>query len=502
MVERPNIVLIMGDQISAPFLRAYGNKLAKTPNIDRIAENGVVFDNAYCNVPLCAPSRASLMTGKLCSEIGAYDNEASFPSDVPTMAHYLRAWGYMTALSGKMHYVGADLHHGLETRLTPELYSTGFDRTADWSTGDSGLEPDTRLFSDIGLARRTVQLDYDEEVGFRSVGFIYDRVREDDERPFFLISSFTHPHDPYRALKKHWDLYDHDDIDMPKVSIPAAEQDAHSKRAMQVYGIDLVDLDDEVVRNMRHAYYANLSYLDEKVGEILDALEDTDQLENTVILFAADHGDMLGERGLIQKKVFFEHAMRVPFFVWDPRAPANGASVNQQVSLVDLFPTILQIATGANELDLVEPLDGQGLMPWATGEIQEPTQPVFAEILSETTNAPLFMVVLDGWKYIYGPEDAPMLFNLIEDPGEQHNLAGLPDHSEAEAKMHAATLRRWDAKLIESQVRNSQSRRKLISTALSTGQRLTWDDPHPQTGKLAYLRAPRKYYDWAEKGNL
>jgi len=273
VAHRPNILLIEADQLAAAFLPAYGNTVAKTPNIDRLADQGVVFDNAYCNFPLCGPSRFSMMTGRLASKVGAYDNGAEFPSSVPTMAHTLRRAGYRTAISGKMHFVGADQLHGFEERLTPEIYSTGFDLTADWSTGMSGLKPDARLLTDIGVARRTAQMDYDEEVGFRACGKLYDWAREDSGEPFFLVASFTHPHDPYVTTQAYWDRYRADEIDLPRVRLSADRQDPHSLRCRTIYGVDLVDLDDDLLRTLRHSYYANVSYIDDKVGTLMATLE-------------------------------------------------------------------------------------------------------------------------------------------------------------------------------------------------------------------------------------
>lgn len=135
--------------------------MTKTPHLDQLARDGAVFDNAYCNYPLCGPSRSSMMTGQLASRIGAFDNGADFPSSTPTMAHYLRALGYKTALSGKMHFVGPDQQHGFEERLTAEIYPTDFQWTSSWEEAEIEMHaPDTRYATNIGVARWTGQMDY------------------------------------------------------------------------------------------------------------------------------------------------------------------------------------------------------------------------------------------------------------------------------------------------------------------------------------------------------
>ncbi|MEL7258808.1 MAG: sulfatase-like hydrolase/transferase, partial [Pseudomonadota bacterium] len=192
-MTRPNILFIQVDQLAAQFLRCYGDPVCHAPNLGKLADEGTVFETAYCNFPLCAPSRASMATGKLCSEIGAYDNAAELPASMPTYAHYLRASGYQTALSGKMHFIGPDQHHGFETRLTPDLYPADFSWVPNW--GDEGDRDtnDARAVTVAGLCERSVQMDFDDLVTFHAIQHLYDLARSDDTRPFFLQVSYTHP---------------------------------------------------------------------------------------------------------------------------------------------------------------------------------------------------------------------------------------------------------------------------------------------------------------------
>jgi choline-sulfatase len=182
----------------------------QTAESQRLAAQGVVFDAAYCNSPLCAPSRFTLVSGQLPSKIGAYDNAADFPADVPTYAHYLRRLGYRTALSGKMHFCGPDQLHGYEERLTSDIYPADYGWAVNWD------EPDVRpswyhnmsSVLQAGPCVRTNQLDFDEEVVFKAQQYLFDHIREDGDQPFCLTVSMTHPHDPYTIPKAFWDLYD------------------------------------------------------------------------------------------------------------------------------------------------------------------------------------------------------------------------------------------------------------------------------------------------------
>ena len=237
-VVKPNILFIMADQLAAPLLKMHDpNSPIKTPNIDKLAEGGVVFDSAYCNSPLCAPSRFCLVTGQLPYKIGAYDNGSHLNADIPTYAHYLRREGYETTLAGKMHFVGPDQLHGFEHRLTSDIYPGDFGWQVNWDMPDTRLEwyHNASSVLQAGQCVQSNQLDYDEEVMYKSQQYLYDYVRQPDDkkRPFCLTVSLTHPHDPYAIHDEFWDMYEDVEIPLPKINIPQEEQDSHSKRLLK-----------------------------------------------------------------------------------------------------------------------------------------------------------------------------------------------------------------------------------------------------------------------------
>ncbi|MCL7454327.1 MAG: sulfatase-like hydrolase/transferase, partial [Anaerolineae bacterium] len=197
----------MADQMAGPALPMYGHPVARSPNLERLAEEGVTFESAYCSSPLCAPSRASLVTGQLASRIGAYDNAAAFPASVPTFGHYLRDQGYYTCLCGKMHFVGPDQLHGFEERLTTDIYPAGFGWTPDWDHPERRLSWYHNMLSVVqaGTCLTSNQLDFDEEVAFQAVRKLYELAREPAGRPFCLLVSFTHPHDPFAITPEYWE---------------------------------------------------------------------------------------------------------------------------------------------------------------------------------------------------------------------------------------------------------------------------------------------------------
>ncbi len=477
--KAPNILFIQADQMAAPVLPFYGGGVVKAPHIGRLAETGVVFERAYCNTPLCAPSRFSMMSGQYSSTIAAYDNAAEFPSAQPTFAHYLRLLGYRTVLSGKMHFVGADQLHGFEERLTSDIYPSDFGWTPNWEAPEQHQDYFHTMLSvvDAGVCERSLQIDYDDEVAFHAVRKIYDIARDDDDRPFFLLASFTHPHDPYTITKPYWDRYADSEIDLPIVpALAAEERDPHSRRLHEHCDMDRYDLDEARIRAARHAYYGAVSYVDDKVSALLQALEASGLRDDTIVIFTSDHGDMLGERGLWYKMHFYEFAARVPLVI---QAPGRFAPrrVAPPVSLIDLFPTLLDFAaleaTPKAALQLAEPAVGHSLLPLCLGE--EPAGPhaVYGEYLGEGAVGPLVMIRRGSHKYIVGEGQPARLFDVEADPRELDDL--VEKRPDLAASFAEEAARRWDFADLKAKVIADQRRRRVVFQSLMVGHHTPWD---------------------------
>ena len=495
--KKPNIVLIMADQLAPQFVGAYGHPVVKTPNIDALAARGMRFDAAYCNSPLCAPSRFSFMSGQLISRIAAYDNASEFPASVPTFAHYLKASGYRTCLSGKMHFVGPDQKHGFEDRITTDIYPSDFAWTPDWEAADERIDKwyhNMQTVKESGMGYATFQTDYDDEVGFAAKRWLFDQGREaaaGDETPFCMVASFIHPHDPYVARPEWWNLYEDAEIAMPEHVLSVEEQDPFSKRVMDGIEASYVPLTDEEVRRARRAYFANVSYFDSKVGELVQALEETGQIDNTIIVVTADHGDMLGERGLWYKMNFFEHSARVPLIMAGPGVK-TGAAENA-CSLVDILPTFLDIA-GASSTMLGEPIDGRSLLPLARGEV-DPTDEAIGEYCAEMTPYPVFMIRRGNLKYIHCDPDPAQLYDIAVDPLEKTNLARNSEYAEAEAAFAAEVLERWNSEELRAKVIATQKSRRALHAAMEAGAGEAWDYNPPRDATNEYVR---NHMDWTK----
>ena len=495
MSERPNIVVVMADQLAPQFCGAYGHPVARTPNLDALAARGMRFDAAYCNSPLCAPSRFAFMSGQLISRIAAYDNASEFRASTPTFAHYLQLLGYRTCLAGKMHFIGPDQKHGFQDRVTTDIYPADFSWTPDWEAPDERIDKwyhNMRTIRESGVAQATFQFDYDEEVGFAARRWLFDAARrksQGENAPFALVASFTHPHDPYVARPEWWSLYSDDEIEMPAFVLPPEEQDPFSRRLMDGIEASYEALSEAEVRRARRAYLANVSYFDGKIGEIVETLAEIGELADSVVVATADHGDMLGERGLWYKMNFFEHSARVPLVVAGPGI--SRGSCAEACSLVDLLPTFLEIA-GGEESILGAPIDGRSLLPLARGAA-DPVDEAIGEYCAEMTPWPVFMIRRGSLKYIHCDADPPQLFDLAVDPMERVNRVGDPDYAGAAEAFAAEVSRRWDSAKLRADVIATQKSRRALHAAMETGAGAHWDYDPPSDASRQYVR---NHMDW------
>jgi choline-sulfatase len=494
MARPPNLLLLMADQLTPRALKAYGGSVARTPNIDALAKEGVVFDSFYCNSPLCAPSRFSLMAGQLPSKIGAYDNAADFAADVPTFAHYLRGAGYQTILSGKMHFCGPDQLHGFEERLTTDIYPADYGWTPDWNKFEERPPWYHVMDSAVqaGSCTRTNQIDFDDEVVTTSRQKLFDIARGKDKRPFCMVVSMTHPHDPYVVPVPYWNRFSDAEIDMPRVPDLANQEDPHSTRLRHVIGLNLSKPTLAQIRAARRAYYAAICYVDDQIGSLVTTLQQAELDRDTIIVVLADHGDMLGERGLWYKMNFYEPACRIPLIVHAPDR-FEARRVCGSASLVDLLPTLAALANNGKEPAYAAPIDGRNLLPVLQG--QEAHDEVFGEYLAEGAVAPIVMIRRGRYKFVHCPADPDQLYDLVADPEERVNLAARADQAGTVAGFRAEVARRWDLEQINEAVIASQQRRHFVYSALRQGRFQPWDFQPIRDASRLYIRNDQELND-------
>jgi choline-sulfatase len=474
----------MADQMSPLALPFYGHRVTRAPHMAALAEEGVVFDAAYCNSPLCAPSRSAFLTGRLPSRIGAFDNASEFPASVPTLAHAMRLGGYRSILAGKMHFCGPDQLHGFEERLTTDIYPSDFGWTPDWENpqADKTWFHSMTSVLEAGPCLRTNQLDYDDEVVFAAERKLFEMARGRDERPFFMVVSLTHPHDPFVIGEEHWNRYEDGEIDLPR-RLPSVDVDPHTRRLRAMCATDVAPPDADRIRAARRAYYGAISYVDDQFGRLRRALRSTGQDRDTVIVIVSDHGEMLGERGLWYKMTFFEGSARVPLIVHAPDRVAPHR-VRESVSLVDVLPTLLDLAGLA---PMPTPIDGRSLLPHLEGRPGH--DEALGEYLAEGALAPIVMIRRGRYKFIHSRPDPDQLYDLSSDPDETVNLARDASFDEIVRELRNEVAERWDLAALSRAIVESQRCRRLVDAALSTGRRTAWDHQPIHDASRQYVRS-------------
>jgi len=472
--KKPDFLVVMCDQLTPFMLGIYGQNASRTPTIDSLGDNGTVFDAAYCNQPLCVPSRASMFSGFLPCRIRAFDNASLFPANQPTFLHALQRAGYMTVLSGKAHFIGPDQHHGFSKRLTADIC------TAQLTWGSHWDEPVVKEFGTsiqrgvltAGVCDRDYQKRYDEEVFFKAQRFLSDYCSEEQTQPLFMMVSSTQPHEPYVAPQKYWDMLE--DVEIPEPKVPPQPVETlhqHDKWLSTFHGLDEDTVDRQTVLGARRAYLAMIAYIDEQVGKLVDILRDSRRLENTVIVFTSDHGDMLGERGMWFKRHLFEPSVRVPLIISGPGVKRRRE--HRAVSLVDLANTFCEMA--GTEMFAESENDGDSLVPLLEGKNTSWKDLAICEYCSEGVRNASRMLRKGNYKYVYTHKHPARLYDLASDPNELNDLAGKPKVAEIEQEMQRQCLANWDPDEIEQTYRTEQKKNAFIVQAQKKDKFPDWE---------------------------
>jgi arylsulfatase len=443
--SRPNLLLIMADQFRPDCLGADGNGVIQTPNLDRLASRGIRFRHAYSATPTCTPARAALLTGLSPwnhGMLGYGEIAERYPIEMPRL---LAQSGYYTAMIGKGHYSPQRNLHGFHFGLLDEasrvqsidfrndyrswFYSLAPNRDPD----ETGLGSNDYRSAPYGLPE---QLHPTQWMGRTAVEFLSSYRRPE---PFFLKVSFNRPHSPYDPPERWWKQYQ--DADLPK-----AEAGSWAKKYAACdptdYNLWHGDLGEKQVRKSRQGYYGSVSFVDEQIGRILEALDQRGWTDQTLVLFTADHGDMTGDHHLWRKSYAYEASARIPLLLSWPEgmiSAPRGQVSSQVVELRDVLPTLLEAARAPAAL----PMDGRSLLALARGP-QEDWRP-WIDLEHDICYSPEnhWNALTDGcWKYIFhAREGAEQLFHLDQDPREREDLSG--------ATAHAETLRTWRERMIQ-----------------------------------------------------
>lgn len=452
-----NVLLILADDLNTS-LGCYGHPLVKSPNIDRLAQRGVRFENTYCQFPLCSPSRSSFLTGRKPSVTGVLTNPGRkadtdepnihphFRDKIPdtvTLPQLFKNAGFFTARVGKLYHYG----------VPGEIGTNGLDDAPSWNQVvnprgvDKDVEDEIHTIAPpnskgAGRFGGTLSwLSVADDRGAHTDGIGADEgiklLESHKEKPFFLAVGFFRPHTPYVAPKKYFDLYP-----LEKIALPTTPADfaAQTPKPAITTKKNEAEMTDQQRKEAIQAYYAATSYMDAQVGRLLDAVDRLGLDKNTVIVFASDHGYHLGEYGMWQKQSLFEQSARVPLIVAAPGAARNNSAAATPTELLDIYPTLADLF----ELQAPGYLDGKSLVPLLEGTAVSVKAAAFTEV--HRGKLPGYAVRTFMYRYIeWGKDGAEgvQLYDMEKDPQQTRNLAHDPEFAQPRSEMHAMIQENW-----------------------------------------------------------
>jgi choline-sulfatase len=450
-----NVLLIVSDEHSRRVLGCYGNPVVRTPHLDGVAARGTRFASAYCQTPICVPSRASLATGRWAHAVDAWDNATPYTgAAAPSWGHRLTAQGHRVTTIGKLHYRRVEDPSGFPDQRLPLHVVGGIGDLYGLLRGDMPERPQSLRHVTDARAGESEYVRYDRAIADMAARWLAEEATA-ERRPWVLFVGFVSPHFPLVVPERYFDLYHPDALPLPAAWSPPAwsRHPAHELHRRQL-GLRQ-PLDEATVRRALRAYYGLVSFVDEQVGVILAALERAGLAGTTRVVYTTDHGDTIGEHGLWWKSSMYEGSVGVPLILAGPGVPA-GRVVGTNTMLVDLFPTVLE-AVGATPAVEDAALPGRSLLALA-GDADRP-RTAFSEYHTVYARRGIFMLRDARWKYVHYVDDPPELFDLVADPDELTDLGADPGHADVRAACARALCAIVDPAAVDARARADQRRR-------------------------------------------
>jgi choline-sulfatase len=455
MMKPANLLFILSDEHSRRVLGCYGHKMIRTPNLDRLAARGVRFTDAYCNSPICVPSRAALHTGRYVHQIRFWDNGIPYDGSVPSWAHRLKEAGHEVSSIGKLHFRSSDDDNGFTDEVMPMHVVDGRGDALGWLRDPLPVRKAAlKLGPDAGRGDSNYQ-QYDDKITAAAIDWLKAHAGMRDSKPWVLFVSLVCPHFPLVARPEWFDLYPEDQV--PEPAFYATHERPNHPYIAAIRECMVYDkgMDDEKRRRAIAAYFGLVSFTDYNVGRLLDTLAAAGLAEDTRVLYSADHGDNLGTRGLWGKSVMYEESAGVPMILAGPDVP-QGVVCREPVSLVDVFPTVVA-GTGLPAHPADRDLPGASLLDVARGTAAPRT--VLCEYHAAGAATGAFMVRKGRFKYVHYVGMPPQSFDLDADPYEAHDLGTDPGHAGLVAQCEAELRRVVEPERADAAARSDQAER-------------------------------------------
>ena len=451
-----NFLIIMADEHNKKICGVYGNGVVQTPNLDALAARGTLFANAYTPCPICVPARATFATGLPVHRTRHWDNSCSYAGQPLSWAHVLSNAGHEVVSIGKLHYRSANDDLGFNESIEPMYLKDGIGDILGcvreplptrWATH--------KIAEEIGPGESNYT-HYDRRIRDAAVNWIREKAHTQSDKPWTVFVSFVAPHFPLIAPEPFYARYADTGL-MPEK--PVLEDDhpwVQALRACYLYD----NFDDERTRIALASYYGLVSFMDDNVGQVLNALDSSGLGDDTVVLYVSDHGDNAGERGLWGKSTMYEESAGIPAILAGPGVPAAKIS-KTPVTLMDIYPTVLHVGGVPPK----ETRMSASLISLAQAE-DDPGRVAFAEYHAGGSPSGAFMIRQDRWKYVHYVGYPPQLFNLEEDPGEQNDLGQSAEFEHVRASLHKILLSICDPDDVDAAAKSDQKRK----VALHGGQ--------------------------------
>lgn len=425
-----NILLLLSDEHSFRCMGhvppSEGGEDLQTPTFDALAEKGIRFTNTYCQSALCTPSRMSMFTGLEAQKCGAWDNGAVLRPELPTLPKMLSQSNFSTCLIGKAHLGGTNQMGGFQTRPYGDLTGQIGHQYEPLGKTEEYFEDIQYRTRDVGVTRIPESQHQEHLVAEEGLAWVREVKHRNPDQPWFLTLSFCRPHFPLTAPARHFNHYWPDGVTPPQIG-PTGDAFDHPMSCGMRKGFKAEHISDEQTLRARAAYFACVSYLDEIVGDLLTRMKSAEMLEDTIIVYTSDHGELAGEHGVWWKHGWYEACTRVPLIVSLPdhrRGELAAKTYRTPVGLIDLFPTLCSLTKSQVPLGL----DGFDLSDSVRGKESPPDRPVVCDnLIPRWGEGTEFRMVRRGnYKYVQFRDAPPLLFDLEKDPDEQINIFNSP----------------------------------------------------------------------------